>query len=249
MKKNGTSQNGSYLQETGQPQKPSRSVVRMNSEPNSPPSQPSNLDILNMLQRLEASNKGLSGRVNRMEQNSTTSTPLQIRSREGNSDPTPIRREQTIPVSSDTRPDVIDSHPTSWRDIPLLGNFTSRGSALQLPPNIGRGQRDTSTEAFQRDAVLPNLNVLRGIPTVTGALNNIMASYASQARAQTSQGRNTSHKSGRYNATDIITAPPPPQNPGGQIKGTTDLVVGNVFYIMISRWPNGQWASCRIFII
>ena len=137
MKKNGTSQNSSYLQETAQPRKPSRSVVRMN------------LDILNVLQRLEASNKDLSDRVNCMEHNSTTSTPLQIRSREGNSDPTPMRREQTIPVSNDTRPDVIDSHPTSRRDVPLLGNFTNHGSAVQLPPNVGRGQRDISTEAFQ----------------------------------------------------------------------------------------------------
>ena len=173
VKKNGTSQIGSYLQETAQPRKPSTSVVRMNSEPNSPPSQPSNLDILNVLQRLEASNKDLSDRVNRMEHNSTTSTPLQIRSREGNSDPTPMCREQAIPVCNDTRPDVIDSHPTSRRDVPLLGNFTNRGSAVQLLPNVGRGQRDISTEAFQRDDVLPDLNVLRHIATVTDAVNNV----------------------------------------------------------------------------
>ena len=143
-----------------------------------------------------------------MEQNSTTSTPLQIRSREGISDPTPVRRDQTIPVGSNAHLDIVNSHHTSQGDALVLGNAISHSSAVQLPPTMGRGMRHTSTEAYQRDAVLPDLNVLRHIPTVADTVNDIMASYENQARAQTSQGKNTSHKSGRYNATDIITAPP-----------------------------------------
>ena len=79
VKKDGTSQNSSYLQEVGQAWKPSKSVVRMNSDPNPSPSQPTNLDILHVLERLEASNRALSDRLNCMEQNSTTSTPLQTK--------------------------------------------------------------------------------------------------------------------------------------------------------------------------
>ena len=132
-----------------------------------------------------------------------------------------MRRKQTIHMSNDTRPDVIDSHPTSRRDVPLLGSFTNCGSAVQLLPNVGRGQRDISTEAFQRDAVLPDLNILRRIPTVSDAVNDVMASYDSQAIAQTSQGRNTSHKSGCYNATDIITVPPESRWPNQGYHGSS----------------------------
>ena len=155
-----TSQNGSYLQEAGQPRKPTKSVVRMNPEQNSSPSQPSNSDILNVLQRLEASNRELSDRVNRIEQNSATSTPLQIRSWEGISDRTPLRHDQTIPGASNTHFNDINSHQTSQGDAPMLGNNMSHSTAVQLPPTTGRGMKDTSTEAYQREAVLPDLNVI-----------------------------------------------------------------------------------------
>ena len=159
--------------------------------------------------------------VNRMEQNSTISTPLQIRSREGTSDPTPTRHGQNIPDGTGTHFNVINSHLSSRGDAPMLGTATNRTSAVQLPPTMGRGTRDTSVEAYQRDAVLPELNILRHIPTVSDAVNDVMASYENQARAQTSQGKNTSHKSGCYNATDIVTAPPESRWPNEGYHGSS----------------------------
>ena len=70
-----------------------------------------------------------------------------------------MRRDHSIPVSSNTHFDVGHSHHTSQGDVPVLGNATSRSSAVQLPHTIGRGMRDTYTDAYQRDAVLPELNV------------------------------------------------------------------------------------------
>ena len=154
-----------------------------------------------------------------------------------------MHREQTIHMSNDTRPDVIDSHPTSQRDVPLLGSLTNRGCTVQLPPNVARGQRDISTEAFQRDAVQPDLNVLRRIPTVSDAVNDIMASFDSQARAQTSQVRNTSHKSGRYNAIDIITASPESRWPNEGYHGSSGWK--RVLYddLSMAQWAVGQLSN------
>ena len=237
------SQYGLYLQEAGQPWKPTKSVVRINPEQNSSPPQPTNSDILNVLQRLEASNRELSDRVNRMEQNSTTSTPLQIRSKEGISDPTPVRHGQTIPVGSNAHLDIVNSHHTSQGDALVLGNAISRSSAVQLPPTMGRGMRHTSTEAYQPDTVFPDLNVLRHIPTVADTVNDIMASYENQARAQTFQGKNTSHKSGRYNATDIITAPPEFRWPNEGYHGSSGRKRMVYDDLSMAQWAVGQLSN------
>ena len=154
-----------------------------------------------------------------------------------------MRRDQTIPVGSNTHLDVVNSHHTSQGDAPVLGNAISCSSAVQLPPTIGRGMRDTSTEAYQRDMVLPDLNVLRRIPTVVDAVNDVMASYENQARAQTSQGKNTSHKSGRYNATDIITALPESIWPNEGYHGSSGrkhVVYDN---LSMAQWAVGQLSN------
>ena len=118
----------------------------------------------------------------------------------------------------------------------MLGNAISRSSAVQLLPTMGRGMRDTSTEVYQRDAVLPDLNVLRRIPNVADAVNDV-------ARAQTSQGKNTSHKSGRYNATDIITAPPEFRLPNEGYHGSSGRkrVVYND--LSMAQWVVGQLSN------
>ena len=71
-----------------------------------------------------------------------------------------------------------------------------------------------------RDAVIPNLQSLRMNPTVSDAVNGLLASYDGQAQQELSQGKPQSAKrSGHFNTHDTISTHPH------------------------LRWPN-EWASC-----
>ena len=54
-------------------------------------------------------------------------------------------------------------------------------------------------DTLLRDAILPDLNVLHCISTLTDAANDVTMSYDNHTRAQTFQGRNSFHKSWSYN--------------------------------------------------
>ena len=70
-----------------------------------------------------------------------------------------------------------------------------------------------------------------------------MASYENQARAQTSQGKDTSHKSGRYNTTDIITAPPASRWPNKGYHGSSGCKCVVYYDLSMAQWAVGQLSN------
>ena len=55
---------------------------------------------------------------------------------------------------------------------------------------------------------MPSLDALRGNPTLSQAVSQILSTYDSQARLDAAQGKASSTGcSGRYNSTDIVTMP------------------------------------------
>ena len=103
-----------------------------------------------------------------------------------------------------------------------LADFSQPTPGLQQPSNLIRGvlttQLTTGTAgaslhdpvggASHRDAILPGLEALRHNPTISQAVNWVLASYEERSHAEAIQGKNTSRKSGRFNTTDTVTAIP-----------------------------------------
>ena len=59
-----------------------------------------------------------------------------------------------------------------------------------------------------RDAILPDINVIRNNPNISDAASTVLASYEQQSRLQASQGKpHSGKKSGRFNLIDLCTAP------------------------------------------
>ena len=71
----------------------------------------------------------------------------------------------------------------------------------------GTSLHDPVGGAGHRYAVLPGLDALRQNPTISQAVNGILASYEDRSQAEATEGKN-SRKSGRFNTTDTVTAIP-----------------------------------------
>ena len=140
----------------------------------SQPSGTSNEAIITLLQKLDESNKALSSRMDRMEQRSSlNSTPVipWLHSHETNHSATPplhngFRGVPNLPDHPMVRgSEVAPQHP--------VGPST----VSQLPAHTVANQAPVFTDPNRRDAIVPSLDVLRWIPTVTDSVNNILSTY------------------------------------------------------------------------
>ena len=148
---------------------------------------------------LAYSNQELMKRVDNLERRSISSTPRSSKSHS---------IELTVPQGRhiNTRGDALaDLNPTAtdMRQVSTGMHIThpiAGTSGTSLPDPVGC--------ASHRDAILPGLDALRHNPTISQAVNGILASYEERSQAEATQGKNTSRKSGRFNTTDTVTAIP-----------------------------------------
>ena len=75
--------------------------------------------------------------------------------------------------------------------------------------HTGVNQPPAQSDGSRQDAILPSVDVLRCIPTISDRVSSVLASYEQQSRQEAMQGKiSAAKKSGRYNTVDIATVPP-----------------------------------------
>ena len=92
-----------------------------------------------------------------------------------------------------------------------------------------------------RDAILPGINVIRNNPNTSDAVSRVLTSYDQQPRLQASQGKpHSGKKSGRFNLTDMCTAPPEARwpNEGFQVSSGNKHI--GYDDLTLPQWAAGQ---------
>ena len=128
-----------------------------------------------------------------------------------------------------------------------LHSYLERADYKAVPPTDQvQGDRPFSTivqplpSDVQNDAIVPNMEVLRTIPSISEAVNKLLATYDSQLHSRLIQGKNATKKLGRFNTVDIITAPAHfgwPNEGFQGVQGRKRLAYGN---LSLPQWVSGQ---------
>ena len=237
---NGNTQ-GSYLEE---PEQPAVSTIPSTEPSSLPPlGQDSTSVIISMLQKLSDSNQSLIQRVERIEQknsvehvnvNQTSHLPVQALQGQG-----PVASTSRLP------------HPHQFHTLPqaqVIGNGTrARNSGFIHAPLPQQGQGEISQNPrgpgmrasdIQTDGVVPTLEAIRRIPTISDTVSNLLASYEDQAKAAI-QGRQQ-RKSGRYNSTDMALTAPEFRWPNEGFHGQTGKKKTVYDDLTLPQWITGQ---------
>ena len=186
--------------------------------------------ILDMLQQLHESNKALAQRLERVEQRSFTSTPVNQRS---------------------NTHELMAEHQLSPRQANHGRNQTTQAPSFLVSVDaqgLQHQQTDSApvshicfahSQNERRDAILPTVDTLRRIPSMADAVNDVLASYESQARLDSFQGKNIK-RSGRYNSVETINTPPHLRWPNERYNG--NLGKKRILYdeLTVAQWVTGQ---------
>ena len=205
-----------------------------------PPAEPQgNHDtVLAMLADIKASNQSLSDRMTKLERQSLES-----------SYPTNHWSQSQGPAAGPSQHQGITTaphvhNPGDVRGIqtprPVVSNTTSLSNDEHLGSNHhpqATGGRFSSN--LPNDAVLPNLETIRRLPNVSETVYSILASYDSQNRQESAQGK-PHRRSGHYNTHDTVSVVPEVRWPN---EGFMGRMGKNVYFTMICPCHNGWQAS------
>ena len=131
--------------------------------------------------------------------------------------------------------------------VPLIGNGTqAQNPGIQGPlPQLGQDEviqnpRGPEMRAadIQMDRVVPTLESIRGMPTISDTVSNLLASYEDQAMASI-QGRQH-WKSGRYNSNNMALTAPEFCWPNEGCHGQTGKKKTVYDDLTLNRWITGQ---------
>ena len=190
----------------------------------------SNEAIVSLLQKLDESNKLLSSRMDRMEQRSSfNSTPVLPRSHrhESHHSATPLPHTSNVLGHPEVRGSELLQHPID--------------SQATGPKTLAVSHQPVHTDLSRRDAIIPNLDVMRRIPSVTDSVNNIIAAYEQRGHQEAMQGKGTStKKSGRYNTVDIVNVPPQMRWPNEGYHGSNGRKRITYDDLSFPQWVSGQ---------
>ena len=218
---------GSYLQSSVQ-QPPVSTAVSSTQPLLSASTGPAILDMLN---KLDASNQELSRRMDRFERNGSISSTL-----------------LTSPTiqSVNHGPRVAISHHTATTH-PLQQNIPVK------PAVVGTDSHGITAESRQpptssndgRDAVAPKVDALRAIPSISTAVSQLLASYEQQSDREVLQGKATvlRKKSGRYNTTDTTSMSPQFRWPNEGLVTASHLKKPAYDDLSLAQWVSGQLAN------
>ena len=165
---------GSYLQLQAEQQS---TVSTVTSDPQSTISLSTGQAILEMLNKLDASNQELSKRMDRFECNgSISSTPL--------TSPTipPASHSHRIPVQQPAIPGQHTQHGISGR----IATTSMEGRGTPTDNN-----RPMIAHNEARDAIALRPDALRTIPSISTAVSQLLASYEQQSDRDIPQGKST----------------------------------------------------------
>ena len=188
--------NGSFLTPSG------GTIVSTVPSPQPPPRRDpvsENSTVLAYLQKIDATNQMLLKRVDELENQRATPSTTQA---------TSATLGQGL---SSTPSGTASAHPTSHQHL----SATSTGSSQAGPSQAFINSTAIHGPAVHpvhnsqlHDAVIPDVNAIRTNPTISQSVSHILSSLEATSRAEATQGKVTHKKSGRFNATDTITAVP-----------------------------------------
>ena len=171
----------------------------------------SNDAILSLLQDMNRSNQDLVRRIDPLEhQQSANSTPIVMRSQSQ-------VHSHLASFTTDSISDPTQGHQAGLQGPQTIVKDTSEprdSITTEYHPPASHQPQVTATNTFQhqntcRHAVVPSLDALRSNPTLSQAVSQILSTYEGQARLDAPQGKaSNTRRSGRFNATDIVTTPP-----------------------------------------
>ena len=237
---------GSYIQNSN-----GGMAVGMLTEPMvSSSSSASNAAILQYIQKIDTSTQALARRVEHIE-HSANSTPIQNRQRshfpessaegslhavgQGFNPSQTLRFQEGVPTHQSVQGGVQGLVSGQGdRSDPLAAQSSSGLLANPRLPSEMSASDD-------RDAILPTINVIRNNPNISDAVSRVLASYDQQSRLQASQGKpHSSKKSGRFNLTDLCTAPPEARwpNEGFQVSSGNKRTAYDD--LTLPQWAAGQ---------
>ena len=185
--------NGSYIQDSNGVS----TVVNLSEPMASSSSSTSNADILQYLQKTDASTQALAHRVEHIE-HSANSTPIQNRQRshfpesssegflqaggQGFNPSQTLRFQEAVSTRHSVQGGVQGlASGRGDRSDPLSAQSSS---GLPANPRL-LSEMGTSDD---RDAILSDINVIRNNPNISEAVSKVLATYDQQSRLQVSQG-------------------------------------------------------------
>ena len=219
---------GSYLQLPDHQQAPV-STVASNAQPQISAS--SGQVILNMLNKLDVSNQELTRRMDRFECNGSVSS---------------------TPLTSPTIPRVNHAHARGIQQAVFPSPLPQqRISGTSTTVNTGTHGLSTTqprppvVSSDIRDAVVPKVDVLRSIPSISTAVSQLLANYDPQVDREVIQGKSTviRKKSGRYNTTDTTSLGPQFRWPNEGLISASHLKRPAYDDISLAQWVSWQLAN------
>ena len=245
VRKQASQVDGSYLQDNI-----GVSTVDKLSEPMaSSSSSASNADILQYLQKIDASTQALACRVEHIE-HTANSTPIQIRQRSQFPDVPADGFLQAMGQGSNPsqtlrfQEGVSTHHSPQGSDQVVMSGRGDRSDPLsgQIAAGLAANPRvmPVTGASDDRDAILPDINVIRNNPNISDAVSRVLASYDQQSRLQAIQGKpHSGKKSGCFNLTDLCTALPEARwpNEGFQSSGNKRIGYDD---LTLPQWAAGQ---------
>ena len=196
-----------------------------------------NQEMLDLLRGLSESNKSLTARMDKMEENILNPPTSNIRFQDHE------RHSITATLGSTNNADYqLPQQP--------LHSSPQRAGYQAVPP-IDRTQRERplntidhpSLSDARNDAIAPNIEVLRRIPSVSEAVNKVLATYEAQLHSDLIQGKNTTKKSGRFNTVDIVTAPAHLRWPNEGFQGVQGRKRLSYHDLSLPQWVSGQLSN------
>ena len=210
----------------------------------------SNADILQYLQKIDVSTQALARRVEHIE-HSANCTPIQNRqcshfpesSAEGflQAVGQGFNPSQTLHFQEG----VSTRHSSKGGVQGLVSGQGDRSDPLSAQSSSGLSANPRLLSEMgasdDMDTILPDINVIRNNPNISDAVSRVLTSYEQQSRLQASQGKpHSGKKSGRFNLTDLCTAPPEARwpNEGFQVSSGNKQIVYDD--LTLPQWAAGQ---------
>ena len=204
-----------------------------------------NQEMLDLLRGLSDSNKRLAARMDKMEETILNPPTFNTRPQDHERHSVNVALGQGLP-----QPNFRPSQSADCRVPQQPLHSSPQRAGYQVGPPVDRVQGDrplnilphSSIADVRNDAIAPNIDVLRRIPSVSEAVNKVLATYDSQLHSDLTQGKSTK-KSGRFYTVDVVTAPAHLRWPNEGFQGVHGRKRLSYDDLTLPQWVSGQLSN------
>ena len=135
-------------------------------------------------------------------------------------------------------------HGGGGREVPVSHQSLPSASQTTLPRSLSDNMFTGQTEVMEasRDAIIPSVDAVRNIPSISSAVSKLLAQYEEQTHQDIVPGKDfIRKKSGRYNTTD--TAKPELRWPNEGYVSTGATKKPSYDDLSLAQWASGQLAN------